>query len=491
MTMQRDKAKQTVTRRGQLAAKMAALLSILLLAGSHRITAATSTITWLDPLVYQKPQAVDIVMPNESTVANKYYVDMSAGSGSTCSSSSPCKSIDDLLGKPGTQGGPAYVYVRGTGNLSLYNDTFYGSPGNEIVIKPWGSAMAIFTGNSNTNSSSVHDIIFDGGPGLNITFRSDAAADAYSMHILSDNMTVYRTRNYSSLSGGSLLLAIGDTKVVNGVRIINNEFYGCNSSAGFQCSAIYIGPGSGGGYNNVLIQNNIIRDMGGEGIEVNPRVTSSNLTITGNAIHNVGKQTCSGSWQCRPGVTVSIQSGNGNNATIVSNNLIWDTGSGCLWDRGGGSPRPAYYNNTCYDYGKGSSGGGPNPEGISGYSDGGTATIQNNIIYAPNGTAPFDGSNFSASNNLCASGKSCGSSNQIWSANTLLSTVTGATTFLQIGSTSEARNHGAAITTLTASYGGVTRPQEGTYDIGAFEYSGSGTGVTTPTAPSNLRIIKP
>lgn len=456
----------------------------LLVLGSVN-TAVAATVNWLDPLSYAKPMPVDIAMPNETTVTNKYYVDLSSGSGTTCSSGSPCRSIDDLAGKPGTTGGPAYVYVRGTGGLSLFNDTFYGSPGNEIVIKPWPGFTATFTGNSNTNSTSVHDIIFDGGPSLGIAFVSDGASDAYSFHIISDNTTIYRTKNYSTQSGGSLLLSIGDTRVVNGVRIINNEFYGCNTASGFQCSAIYAGPGSGGGYSNLLIQNNIVRDMGGDGIEINPRATSSGLTITGNAIHNVGKQTCSGSWLCRPAITLNSQNGQSNPNIVIQNNLMWDIGSGCIWARTSGSPQ-VIYNNTCYDYGKISpnTNSSPNPQGVSG---GTASSIKNNIIYAPNGTDPFDGS-YSASNNLCGSGKSCGTSSQTWSAGFVLSIDQATSNFMQVGASSQARNTGVTISSVTSSYGGVSRPQETAFDIGAFEAAGSG-GSVPPQSPTNLRII--
>jgi hypothetical protein len=445
--------------------------------------AIAATVNWLDPLGYKKPQAIDIVMPNEATVSNKYYVDMSSGSGSTCSQTSPCKNIDDVIGKPGTTGGPAYIYVRGTGVLSLYNNTFYGSPGKEIVIKPWPGYTATFTGNSNTNSTNVHDIIFDGGPDLGIAFAS-TIADNYSLHILSNNTTIYRTRNYSTQPSGTELLSVGDFRVVSGVRIINNEFYGCNTASGYQCSAVYVGPGDNGGYSNLLIKNNIMRDLGGEGIEVNPRVTSNNIEISGNAIHNVGKQTCSGKWLCRPGITVSIQSGGGNNGTVILNNLIWDTGSSCIWDRGGGNPKPVIYYNTCYDYGKGSGGGGPNPQGISGYINGGTAIVRNNIIYVPNGTDPFDGSVFTASNNLCGSGESCGSSKQTWSVNTVLSTNQNTSNFMQIGADSEVRNNGYTMSSIKSSYTADLRPP---YDIGAFVYGTTGVSLQAPT---NLKVIQ-
>jgi hypothetical protein len=60
--------------------------------------------------------------------------------------------------------------------------------------------------------------------------------------------------------------------------------------------------------------------------------------------------------------------------------------------------------------------------------------------------------------------------------------------FLQSGANSEARNTGFTIPSITTSYGGGVRPQESVYDIGAFEFGVA--GAVTPTAPSNLRIIR-
>ncbi len=471
-------------------------------------TARAATVNWLDPLGYAKPVPVDLNLPNEATVTNKYWIDLSSGSGSTCSQSSPCNSFDSVLGKPGTTGGPAIIYVKGTGAMSWFNDRINGSgdvdcrTGNcagWIVIRTWPAGSpgcatectATINGNSNINSpTGVHHIVFDGGPDLKIRFNSNAGSSTYANHIIADWVIVYRTQTFCTGANKQLGWSVGDTSVSSHVYFINNEFYGC-AGTGDQSSAVYVGPGNGGGYSDFVFQNNIVREFYGEGLEVNPRVTSNGASIIGNAFHNVGKGTCSGAWLCRPAITMSIQSGGGNNNTVIANNLMWDIGSGCIWERGGGSPRAVIYHNVCYDYGKGGSGSNPNPQGISGYSNSGSATIRNNIIYAPNGTNPFDGSSFTASNNLCASGKSCGSSARVWSSNTVSSTLENSADFLKPGSASEARNTGYAVTNIVTTYQGGIRPFESGYDIGVFEY-GIGPGVVTgpaPAAPGNLRIV--
>jgi hypothetical protein len=464
---------------------------------------AAAAVNWLDPLSYQKPAPVSVNEPNESTVTNKYWVDLSSGSGTTCSQASPCGSIRDTEGKPGTTGGPAIIYVKGTGGVSLYNDTFFGSGdadcrsascGNWILIRNWpagspgcpSECSATITGNSNMNSpTGVSHVIIDGGPNLKIAFNSNGAASTYGMNLMANYLVIYRTQTYCTGSNRQLAWAVGGFAPSNHVHFINNEFYGC-ANTGDQSSAIYAGPGSGGGYNDLVIQNNIIRQFYGEGIEINPRVTSTGLSIIGNAIHDVGAGTCGASWQCRPGVTVSIQSGGGNNSTVLENNLIWNTASSCVWDRGGGSPVPLIANNTCYNYGIGSGGGGPVPQGISGYGNGGTAKVENNIIYSPNGSAPFDGSAYSATNNLCASGHSCGNAQQTWSATTVKSTAATSPDFMTISSGSPAVGTGLVLTALTTSYGGGTRTST-SFDIGALALGGL-TTVPTPNPPTNVAV---
>ena len=470
------------------------------------VTSATASaqVNWLDPLNYAKPAPVLVNKPNEATTTNKYWVDMSSGSGTTCSQSSPCKDMDNVLGKPGTTGGPAIIYVKGTGRMMWFNDRIHGSGDvdcrtsacpNWILIRTWpagspgcaSECIATFTGDSHMNSANVHHVMWDGGPDLKIRFNSNVAGTfSYVNDIDSDWHIVYRTQQFCSGSNNGVRgWQVGGSTVADHVYFINNEFHSC-ASTGDQASAVYAGAGGGGGYTDFVFQNNIVRDMYGEGLEINPRVTSSGARITGNAFHNVGKGTCGGDWKCRPGITMSIQSGGGNHGTVIAGNLFWDIGASCIYDRGGGNPRPQIINNTCYDYGKGP--GVVNPEGVSGYTDGGSATIKNNIFYSPKGVNPFDGSSFDASHNICASGKSCGSSSKTWSANTVLSTDPNSASFLMIASTSEARDAGTTVS-VTTSYGGGTRPKDAGFDIGAFEVGGQSLTLP-PQAPSNVRIIR-
>jgi hypothetical protein len=456
--------------------------------------AFSQQVNWLDPLAYAKPAPVFINKPNEATVTNKYWIDLSGGSGGTCSQAAPCGDFDSVLGKPGTTGGPAIIYVKGTGPMSWFNDTIYGSGNADcrtsscaswILIRTWpagspgcaAECTATITGNSNLNSSNVNHIMWDGGPDLKIRFHSNVAG-TYAQNINSSWHIVYRTQTYCS-AAKTLGFQVGATTVADHVYFINNEFHSCLGT-GDQASSIYWGPGNGGGYTNALIQGNIIREWGGEGIEVNPRVTSNGMQIIGNVLRDNGSVTCGTAWKCRPHIVMSVQSGGGNNNTFIANNVMWNSWSGCIWNRGGGSPAAIIVNNTCYNYNLYGveNDNNPNPEGIH---DGGTSTVvRNNIIYASNGTNPFDTA-YTASHNVCGSGKSCGSSPQAWSAAGFVSTSPSVAGFLQPSQSSMAYDKGTVVASVTTDFSGRSRPAGGAYDIGAFEVD-SGPRPNPPSA---------
>lgn len=442
---------------------------------------------WLDPLLYQKPPDIAINEPNETT-ATKYWVDLASGTGTTCSQGSPC-APGGVVGKSGMLGGPAVVYIKNSGGWSWFADNVNGtgtadcrtsSCSSYILVKPWPAGSpgcvtectATIQGNSNINSpGNIHSIIFDGGVNHNIIFLSNGSTGSYAFHILADDIWMYRTRLTCGGSNAVLGFSVGDSTPSNRVYFINGEGYGCGST-GDQISYVYAGPGSGGGYNNLTVEASIVRDFYGDGVEINPRATSDFFTFDHNAVHNNGFGTCSGgTWGCRPGLTMANQGpGAGNKDTLIYSNLIWHSGSGGIWDRGAGTPVAQIYNNTIYDYGSGvQSGGQPNPQGISGFSNGGTATIKNNNIYDPGGTNPLDGSSFTATNNLCGSGKSCGTSSQTYNAGvTFLSVNENTANYLFLGPSSTAIGAGATLAAAPTDY--VLDVNTAPYDIGAINH---------------------
>lgn len=459
----------------------------------------TGGVNWLDPLTYQKPAFVPITVPNCGGATPNYFVDIGSGSGTTCSSGSPC-ALTGLGGKPGMSGGPACVWLRGTGgNIQIFSPSlnYFGSAGNEILFQRWpGQTAPVFQNSGNQTldgtGGKIHHWIFDGGPNMEITIKTTNSNSNIGVRANAPNITFYRTQfTCNNNQGGELIMTTAAG--VDNLSIINSEFYDCDSgTGGLQQSAVYMaGDVCNGvsGYSNFLFQNNIVRNMGGEGLELNPRVDSPGATVTGSAFHDIGYNTCNSSWNCRDVITVDSCGGTPS-AVVISNNLMWDISASCVWAKAGDVK---IYNNTCYDFGKrlGSGTGGTiaQIEGISVGSSGnaGNVTIKNNIIYAPLGTDPFDASFAGADHNLCGSGKSCGTSTRVYSASTFVSTTENASTYLTIGSSSEAKDNGTSLPSIATDYFGTSRPQAGTYDIGAMEFS-SGVVCAAPCVRLPIRL---
>jgi hypothetical protein len=464
-------------------------------------------VNWLDPLQYEKPQFVPVTVPD--ACGNTYYINFAASSSGNGTSASPFNSFNALAGKPGMSGGPACIYVRGSGTFQRYGSSgvpdFWGAAGKEIYIRPWPGYTATMTYNYiNASSCRFQYLIWDGGPDMGITFlagSSDYNGAWNFEHVANDdnlsNWTFHRTQWRCGSTNGQLFRGYGRSLYIT---FVNNEFYDCDKGpnnvghqiylCGADGSAAYPGDCATAACGNLhyAFKNNIMRDNN-NGLEVNMRGSPApyqidDLLIEGNAFHNLGKGLCGTSWGCRPAITLSNTSSMSPRwrNVLIQNNLIWDTGSGAIWTRAGNA---AIYNNSMTSWGVGTGSAYNQAIGGAGYS--GPATVKNNFVY--DGTkAPFDGSSFTSSNNLCAAGKSCGSNSRTYSANTVQSLDPNSAGFLTIATGSEALDAGVGLA-LTGAYNGATRPQGSGHDIGAFEHvtSGGAIDTTPPSIPEGLR----
>jgi hypothetical protein len=499
----------TVEKFRQAVLASATVIAALLGMSNAIADQTTGGVNWLDPLAYRKPAFVPITVPG--TAVATYYIDGTSGSdGGACSQSSPCKYLANVCGKAGMTGGPVFVYIKGnvsssSGNYLFQATNCYGSQGSEIYVRPWpGSTASLVSSGANAIGAGSgaaasltypHDWIFDGGPNMGITIVVPNGSDPNNigMRVNALRFTFYRVRvtcnNGTNASEGIMTTAAG----VADLRVINSEFYDCPGNSGLQGSAIYLAGDVCNGassYSNFLFQNNIVRNMGGEGVEVNPRVDSPGAVISGNAFHHIGFTTCGGSWQCRPAITVGSCGGTPSGNQIY-NNIMWDIAASCVWAKAGDI---AITNNTCYDFGKQANGNGTGGtiaqvEGIAVGNSGnaGNVTTKNNIFFSVVGKNPFDSTSLAtnASNNICATGKSCGASSVAWSANTVVSVTENSANYLQIATSSNANGAGINLFSsgVTQDYAGVGRLSAGLFDIGAFLINGG------LSAPPNLRVV--
>ena len=464
---------------------------------SNGVLAAETTggVNWIDPLNYQKPAFYPITVPDEASVSNKYWVDLGSGSGTACTSSSPC-SWSTVQAKPGVQGEPAYIYIKGTGPIG--SPTIYGVAGKEVVIKPWdNSTQATITGRNNWTTRQQY-VIWDGGPNLRIKFNNttggqfdpsvyfNAASSGTHSHI-----TLYRTQ-WDVTGQGEWISSWGTW---DNLSIINSEFYATSTVD----AQHHIYPSCGSNYGpmtNFYILNNIFRDTAGEAIEFRLVAQSvSGVVIDGNAFHNIGKGVCKTGWKCRSAITLA-QEGGTIGSIRISNNLIWDTGEGIVRCWGGNAN---IYNNTVYNWGMGSpANAGYGQWAFFGYSKDGKCVVKNNIIYATGTTAngytkiPFDtspGITSNASNNICLSGQSCGALSQVYSGTTLLSTNQTDANFLQPNLSLPTLTTGVNLLSagVTVDYRRNSRPSSAPFVIGAIQAT-QGAPISSIAAPQSLHV---
>jgi hypothetical protein len=183
--------------------------------------------------------------------------------------------------------------------------------------------------------------------------------------------------------------------------------------------------------------------------------------------------------------------------TEIYNNVIYNAGTGpdfidgasawvCIYASAEtGTTAFRIYNNTGYNCGY--TGGSDPSSGIVGEA-GANLNLANNIMVQPSTTFGYlylnGPTNMSCSNNLFwgSGGAPSNCSNGVVNANPQFVNLSGHD--LHLMNTSPAINAGVNIAGLLWDHDGISRPQGGAYDIGAYEYYGAGS---RPDPPTNLQ----
>lgn len=400
-------------------------------------------VNWLESLGYTRPRFINVTVPNEASSPNKYYVNLSSGSGSTCSQASPC-AFSGVCGKS-TSGG-AYIYMKGTARLNITSCTLAGTSGTPIVIKPWPSDSTVsnmtaaggcaFSDANQISASGMSNVIFDGGPDMLFRFTGSGCTtnqNGYTLVVNSNNITLWRVRiNVNGSSGPGLGVATAAT--TSGFRFINSELYGATRYYGVYTGGGTACPGGTNGHTNLEFRNSIFRGIDGRGIQIEPRASSSGVIVDGCVFHDIGYNRNGASG----GISAAVQPAGACGVNIsnitISNNIGWDLGGGLIHSNGSHNGLLMYHN-TAWDYGNGS----PQTSASHAYgcseSGGCPGTARNNIALQPTGVAlPFNrAQSWTTNDNLCESGSSnCGSGgiSGTNAATTFVSTSTSSASFL-------------------------------------------------------------
>lgn len=452
-------------------------------------------VNWLDSANYQKPAPLVVTEP--TGVTNNWYVDLASGSGTACTQGSPCawSQVTSMAGV--NTGGPANIYIKGSGGLS--DIAIVGGSGTEVVVRAWDdNTTATITGRNNWSANKKW-LIFDGGPNMQIRFVN-SGANQFDPSIYFNgtstthtHVTFYRTR-WQVTNSGDWVSSFGGWDTLN---FINSEFYATGATDTSNQHHMYLSGCTGSQtLTGLNVQNSIFYNTPGEAIELRIVNGSSfnNAVFSGNVFHDLGSGTCGASWNCRSTITFSLDSSGctssgsfGNNISVV-NNLMWNIGENCVraWDN---PTTTKFYNNTCYQWGVGT--GGSGIYGSAAFADFSfdsavPGDFQNNLLYATGtygGTSKsaFPGGASMGNNNACMSGTSCGTSSQVSSSGTFQSLSTSSRGFLKPMGGSSPIGHGATLSGVSPDYMG--RARTAPYDIGAIQ-AASGSA---PSVPGNPR----
>jgi parallel beta-helix repeat protein/predicted outer membrane repeat protein len=370
--------------------------------------------------------------------ANAMVVNGTYGGGILNDASSPNIANLSIINNSAVSGGGVY-------NNNASNPTF-----NNIII----------SGNVTSNDGGGMTSVIDSSPTLtDITFSNNSATNFgggmanYSSAAPTLTNVTFST-NSTNNSGGAVYNYSSNPTFTNVIFNNNNA----NSSGG----GMYNANSSSPTLTNVTFDTNTAASFGGGIFSTQSTPTLNSITFIGNSAQTGG------------GMYNSLSNSIVNNSTFSSNSALGNNGGGM-------------YNNTS------------NPfitnvtfSGNSAVSEGGgmyntsSSPILKNVILA-NSTSGKDcysdgGSlNGSSSNNLIeatganACGLTNGSNGNIIGSDPNLGSLTGSPAYFPLNAGSPAINAGTNTGCPATSQNGVTRPQDSTCDIGAFEtydYSG-------------------
>lgn len=213
-----------------------------------------------------------------------------------------------------------------------------------------------------------------------------------------------------------------------------------------------------------LVRNGKVHHNSGHGVHIytgNVSVTADNNTIDGNDIYS--NAVLSGS---APGILLDY--GTGNRAI---NNIVRGNKNGIHvgnhWTSGFSATGTKVYNNTIYANLPG--------VGLNIAPSASQTEVKNNIIYKNGSTILNTGSNVINTNNLLVDPRFVDEFNNNFK--------------LQLSS--PAVNQGVLLTEVPYDHTRITRPQGGTHDIGAHEYSSTNTDTIPPIQPVIKSITTP
>ncbi len=327
--------------------------------------------------------------------------------------------------------------------------------GEMVILRPAGGAEIVNLAHPYIKYVVFKDLILDGSA-LQRTC-SNGYGCSYGVSVTNGaNRVRFTNTEVKNAAGSGILMTRGASTTPTSV-----EFIGCNvhhNGVESRDHGFYLAT-SGNLVRNCKVHNNT-----GFGVHIytgSPSVTADNNIIDGNEIFN--NALTSGS---APGILADNGTGN-----LIMNNIVRGNKNGIhvgnQWTSAATATQTKVYNNTVYSNLPGL--------GIDVFSSSSQAEIKNNIVYKNGGAIGNKGSGTVNSNNLLTDPKFIDEPGGNF----------------KLQASSPAVNQGAVLTLVPTDLAGVSRPQLGVHDMGAYEYTASGGDTLPPIPPVIRSVISP
>jgi hypothetical protein len=327
--------------------------------------------------------------------------------------------------------------------------------GETVILQPAGGAEVVNLAHPYIKYVVFRDLILDGS-GLQRTCSSGYGC-SYGVSVTNGaNHVRFSNTEIKNAGGSGILMTRGSSSTPTAI-----EFIGCNvhhNGVEARDHGFYLATSGN------LVRNCRVHDNAGYGVHIytgNTSVTADNNTIDGNDVY--GNATTSGS---APGILVDNGTGN-----LVMNNVVRLNKNGIQvgnpWTSAATASLTKVYNNTVYNNMPGL--------GIDIFASSSQTEVKNNIVYKNGGAIGNKGISTVTSNNMLTDPK-------------FVDELGGN---FKLQSTSPAVNQGVILSLVPTDLVGVTRPQLGTHDIGAYEFASTSADTTPPAQPVIRSISTP
>jgi len=245
------------------------------------------------------------LLPIARAGAASYYINCSAGTNGSGTSSSPWNTLSSANGHSYSPG-DSILLLRGTTCNGQLTPTGSGTSASPITIDTYGTGArpTINAGSSysavielyNQSNWVVQNLVLQGGTTYGIEIHTVAGTSISGFTLTNLTATGVTGRSTQRLfSGGEIYISTTNpaSETISNVTLNGVQAYSTNIAEGIFISAGEFESNTASKGNNITVENSLVHDVAGDGITVN---NAQNVLIQGNIAYNSGQcSSCTGS----------------------------------------------------------------------------------------------------------------------------------------------------------------------------------------------------